>query len=58
MARWEYLYFTDAEKETSRLHPPGHKEKLNELGNDSRANMNVTGNYQNFNPKEAETKRG
>ncbi len=34
MARWEYLYFTDAEKETSTLHPPGHKEKLNELGND------------------------
>ena len=32
MARWEYLYFTDAEKETSTLHPPGHKEKLNELG--------------------------
>jgi len=34
MARWEYLYFTDPEKETSTLHPPGHKEKLNELGND------------------------
>lgn len=34
MARWEYLYFTDAEKETSTLHPPAHKEKLNELGKD------------------------
>jgi hypothetical protein len=34
MTRWEYLYFTDAEKETSTLHPPGHKEKLNELGKD------------------------
>ncbi len=32
MTRWEYLYFTDAEKETSTLHPPAHKEKLNELG--------------------------
>jgi hypothetical protein len=32
MARWEYLYFTDAEKETLTLHPPAHKEKLNELG--------------------------
>jgi hypothetical protein len=32
MARWEYLYFTDADKETSILHPPAHKEKLNELG--------------------------
>ena len=32
MTRWEYLYFTDAERETSTLHPPGHKEKLNELG--------------------------
>jgi len=34
MTRWEYLYFTDAERETSTLHPPGHKEKLNELGKD------------------------
>jgi len=34
MTRWEYLYFTDADKETSILHPPGHKEKLNELGKD------------------------
>jgi len=32
MARWEYLYFTDAEKETSTLHPPSHKERLNQLG--------------------------
>ncbi|HXX34478.1 MAG TPA: DUF4177 domain-containing protein [Thermodesulfobacteriota bacterium] len=32
MTRWEYLYFTDAEKETSTLHPPAHKERLNELG--------------------------
>ncbi len=32
MTRWEYLYFTDAEKDTSTLHPPAHKEKLNELG--------------------------
>ena len=32
MARWEYLYSTDAEKETGALHPPAHKEKLNELG--------------------------
>jgi hypothetical protein len=32
MSRWEYLYFTDAEKETSALHPPTHKEKLNKLG--------------------------
>lgn len=32
MSKWEYLYFTDVEKETSSLHPPGHKEKLNELG--------------------------
>jgi hypothetical protein len=32
MTRWEYLYFTDAEKETSALHPPTHKEKLNKLG--------------------------
>jgi hypothetical protein len=32
MARWEYLYFTDADKETSTLHPPSHKERLNELG--------------------------
>ena len=34
MIKWEYLDFTDAEKETSTLHPPGHKEKLNELGNE------------------------
>jgi hypothetical protein len=32
MTRWEYLYFTDAEKDASTLHPPAHKEKLNELG--------------------------
>jgi hypothetical protein len=32
MTRWEYLYFTDAEKDTSTLHPPSHKERLNELG--------------------------
>jgi hypothetical protein len=32
MTRWEYLYFTDAEKETSSLHPPAHKERLNQLG--------------------------
>ena len=32
MTRWEYLYFTDPEKETSTLHPPTHKEKLNKLG--------------------------
>jgi len=32
MTRWEYLYFTDAEKETSPLHPPAHKERLNEFG--------------------------
>jgi len=32
MTRWEYLYFTDAEKDASALHPPTHKEKLNELG--------------------------
>jgi hypothetical protein len=32
MTRWEYLYFTDAEKDPSTLHPPVHKEKLNELG--------------------------
>ena len=32
MARWEYLYFMDAEKETKTLHPPTHKERLNELG--------------------------
>jgi len=32
MARWEYLYFMDAEKETTTLHPPTHKERLNELG--------------------------
>ena len=32
MTRWEYLYFTDVEKDTSTLHPPTHKEKLNELG--------------------------
>ncbi len=32
MTRWEYLYFTDAEKETPTLHPPTHKERLNELG--------------------------
>jgi len=31
---WEYLYFTDAEKETRTLYPPAHKEKLNELGNE------------------------
>jgi len=34
MTKWEYLYFTDAEKETSTLHPPAHKEKLNELGDE------------------------
>lgn len=34
MAKWEYLYFTDADKDTPSLHPPGHKEKLNELGNE------------------------
>ena len=32
MTKWEYLYFTDAEKETSTLHPPKHKERLNDLG--------------------------
>jgi hypothetical protein len=32
MTRWEYLYFTDAEKDASTLHPPTHKERLNELG--------------------------
>ena len=32
MTRWEYLYFTDAEKDTSTLPPPTHKERLNELG--------------------------
>ena len=32
MTGWEYLYFTDADKETSTLHPPAHKERLNELG--------------------------
>ncbi|MCX5909816.1 MAG: hypothetical protein NTY64_22220 [Deltaproteobacteria bacterium] len=32
MTRWEYLYFSDAEKDTTTLHPPIHKEKLNELG--------------------------
>ena len=32
MTSWEYLYFTGAEKETSTLHPPAPKEKLNELG--------------------------
>jgi len=32
MAKWEYLYFTDVEKEASTLHPPSHKERLNELG--------------------------
>jgi hypothetical protein len=32
MTRWEYLYFTDAEKDTAALHPPAHKERLNELG--------------------------
>jgi len=32
MIKWEYLYFTDAEKEASALHPPAHKEKLNQLG--------------------------
>ncbi len=32
MTKWEYLYFTDAEKETSTLHPPTHKERLNDLG--------------------------
>ncbi len=32
MTKWEYLYFTDAEKEASSLHPPAHKERLNELG--------------------------
>jgi len=32
MTKWEYLYFTDAEKDASTLHPPAHKERLNELG--------------------------
>jgi hypothetical protein len=32
MTRWEYLYFTEAEKETATLHPPAHKERLNQLG--------------------------
>ncbi len=32
MTKWEYLYFTDAEKNTGSAHPPIHKEKLNELG--------------------------
>jgi hypothetical protein len=32
MIKWEYLYFTDAEKEASALHPPAHKERLNQLG--------------------------
>jgi hypothetical protein len=32
MTRWEYLYFTDVEKVSSTLHPPSHKERLNELG--------------------------
>jgi len=34
MTKWEYLYFTDVEKGASSLHPPGHKEKLNEFGKD------------------------
>jgi hypothetical protein len=34
MTRWEYLYLTDAEKEISTLHPPGHKEKLNKVVNE------------------------
>ncbi len=34
MTRWEYMYFTDVEKEASTLHPPGHKEKLNEFGSE------------------------
>ena len=32
MTKWEYLYFTDAEKDASTLHPPAHKERLNGLG--------------------------
>ena len=32
MTKWEYLYFTDAEKDASTFHPPAHKERLNELG--------------------------
>jgi hypothetical protein len=30
--QWEYLYFTDAGKEASALHPPAHRERLNQLG--------------------------
>jgi len=41
MTRWEYLYFTDPENETSSLHPPGHKEKLNELGKEGWELVNV-----------------
>lgn len=41
MTKWEYLYFTDPENETSELHPPGHKEKLNELGNEGWELVNV-----------------
>ena len=44
MNRWEYLYFTDVEKETSTLHPPGHKEKLNELGKEGWELVNVVFN--------------
>ncbi len=32
MTKWEYLYFTDVDKDTGVLHPPTHKERLNELG--------------------------
>ena len=45
MTRWEYRYFTDAEKETSTLHPPGHKEKLNELGNEGWELVSVVSNH-------------
>jgi hypothetical protein len=41
MTKWEYLYFTDPENEASALHPPGHKEKLNELGNEGWELVNV-----------------
>jgi hypothetical protein len=34
MTKWEYIYFTEAEKEGSSLHPPSHKERLNDLGKD------------------------
>jgi len=44
MTRWEYFYFTDAEKETSTLHSPAHKEKLNELGNEGWELVSVVSN--------------